>query len=136
MQAYLTAAFNHDKLTEELNNENSEFYFLRDGTDVIGYLKINKLDAQTEFKDKSSMEIERIYIDAKHQGKSSGTQLLNKVKEIARRAGAKYIWLGVWEKNLRAIRFYERNGFEIFSVHEFQMGDEVQFDKLMICKVL
>ena len=135
MEAYLSNAFNHDRLSTEIKNENSEFYFVREEKDIIGYVKINKRDAQTEFKDDASLEIERIYIEASHQRKNSGTQLLNKVKQIAKGAGVKYIWLGVWEKNPDAIRFYLRNGFEIFSQHEFQMGDEVQFDKLMICKV-
>lgn len=135
MEAYMSFAFNPDKLSTELQNENSEFYFVKDAGGIFGYVKINKGDAQTEFKDDTSLEIERIYIDGKHQGKSSGTQLLNKVKQIAKSAGVRYIWLGVWEKNPDAIRFYLRNGFEIFSQHEFQMGDEVQFDKLMICKV-
>ena len=42
-----------------------------------------------------------------------------------------YLWLGVWEKNEKAIRFYEKNNFKIFSSHEFKMGDEIQTDFLM-----
>src|SRR5688572_5458050 len=115
MEAYMTKAFSYEKLATEVQNENSEFYFIKRESDICGYVKINKRDAQTEFKDDTSLEIERIYIDVNHQGKNSGTQLLNRVKQIAKNAGVKYIWLGVWEKNPDAIRFYLRNGFEIFS---------------------
>ena len=135
MSAYMDKAFTHDKLLSELNNKNSQFYFVKDADATIGYLKINLKDAQTEFKDDISMEVERIYIREGHQSNGYGTKLLDKVKEIALREGIKYVWLGVWEKNPAAIRFYERNGFDIFSSHEFQMGDEVQIDKLMICKL-
>ena len=135
MEAYMNMAFTRQRLLSELNNENSEFYFAKDGEEIVGYLKLNKKDAQTEFKGDSSIEIERIYIDSNFQGKGYGTLFLDKVREIAISGGNTYIWLGVWEKNPDAIRFYERNGFDVFSSHEFQMGDEVQIDKLMICKI-
>lgn len=135
MDAYMNLAFTHEKLLSELGNENSSFYFAKNGDETIGYLKLNRKDAQTEFKGDTSMEIERIYIDKAHQGNGNGTQLINEVKKIAKSEGIKYLWLGVWEKNPDAIRFYERNGFDQFSSHEFVMGDEVQIDKLMICKL-
>jgi diamine N-acetyltransferase len=135
MSAYMDKAFTHEKLLSEIQNKNSQFYFVKDGNQTIGYLKVNQKDAQTEFKDDISMEIERIYILDGHQSNGYGTLLLDKVKEIAVSSGIKYVWLGVWEKNPAAIRFYERNGFDVFSSHEFQMGDEVQIDKLMICKL-
>ena len=105
MSAYMDKAFTHDKLLSELNNKNSQFYFVKDADATIGYLKINLKDAQTEFKDDISMEVERIYIREGHQSNGYGTKLLDKVKEIALREGIKYVWLGVWEKNPAAIRF-------------------------------
>jgi ribosomal protein S18 acetylase RimI-like enzyme len=41
------------------------------------------------------------------------------------------VWLGVWEKNLRAISFYEKNGFIAFDQHIFQLGDDRQTDIMM-----
>ena len=135
MEAYMSKAFAKERLILELENENSAFFLFRNSADVIGYCKINRKDAQTEFKDDTSMEIERIYLDEEHQGLGLGTEMLNKIKMMALDEGVKYLWLGVWEKNPGAIRFYERNGFDVFSEHEFIMGDEVQMDKLMICKI-
>lgn len=135
MDAYMNHAFDRERLLSELCNKQSEFYLAKDGKKVIGYMKVNKKEAQTEFKGDNSLEIERIYIVNGHQGKSKGSRLLEKARQIARASNIEYIWLGVWEKNPDAIRFYERNGFKVFSEHEFQMGDEVQMDKLMICKL-
>src|SRR5687768_7091466 len=104
MDAYMNKAFTRDKLLGELENENSSFYLFHNSTDVIGYCKINRKDAQTEFKDDTSMEIERIYLNADHQGKGLGTEMLNKIKTMAAKEGIKYVWLGVWEKNPHAIR--------------------------------
>jgi len=135
MKAYMEKAFDRQRLLSELQNENSDFYFAKEGTDIVGYIKLNRKEAQNEFKDDVSLEVERIYVDSDNQGNGLGTLLLDKVKEIAKKDGLTYVWLGVWEKNPAAIRFYERNGFNVFSSHEFQMGDEVQTDMLMICKV-
>jgi ribosomal protein S18 acetylase RimI-like enzyme len=42
-----------------------------------------------------------------------------------------YVWLGVWEKNLRAIQFYKKNGFVEFDQHLFILGDDPQTDIMM-----
>ena len=124
-------AFNKEQLLSELENTNSEFYFLLLNDEPVGYLKLNLGAAQSDLHDNNSLEIERIYIDQSQQGKGLGTVLLNKAKERAHELNLQYIWLGVWEKNPGAIRFYERYGFHIFSSHKFRMGDEVQTDLLM-----
>ena len=135
MEAYMNKAFNEERLLSELQNENSEFYFAKLNGQIAGYIKINRNDAQSEFKDPDSMEIERIYVDAAFQGNGVGAKMIDRAKELAIQNGCKYLWLGVWENNPGAIRFYERNGFKAFSSHEFVMGDEVQIDKLMICQL-
>jgi ribosomal protein S18 acetylase RimI-like enzyme len=135
MVTYMDQAFTLEKLSQELANDNSYFYFGKNGQDILGYFKLNRKEAQSEFHDDDSLEIERIYVDSSYQGAGLGTVLLNKAKEIAAQSGCKYLWLGVWENNPAAIRFYERNGFEIFSSHKFQMGDDEQTDLLMICKM-
>ena len=51
MKSYLEDGFSEEKLTTELNNENSEFYFAKIDNEVIGYLKVNFGESQTELKD-------------------------------------------------------------------------------------
>lgn len=131
MQAYMDRAFSREALLAELNNELIDFYFAKEGNDIVGYIKLNKSGAQSEFNDGTSLELERLYVDSACQGNSVGTKLLNKAKELAAASGLKYIWLGVWEMNPGAIRFYQRHGFESYGTHEFIMGDEVQWDHLM-----
>ncbi len=135
MEAYMDFAFTHDRLLAEIENPDTEFYFVKVDDLVLGYLKINRNGAQSEFKDPKSLEIERIYVDQAYQGLGIGTMLIERAKDIALDEGKDYVWLGVWEKNPGAIRLYERNGFQSFSEHEFIMGDEVQMDKLMMCRV-
>ncbi len=131
MQAYLDGSLSEEKLLEELKESNSEFYFAEINQRLIGYLKINFDAAQTDLYDHNAMELERIYVIKEFQGKNYGQKLLNKLLGIAKKNEMDYLWLGVWEKNEKAIRFYERNGFSVTGSHPFRMGDEIQTDLIM-----
>lgn len=131
MEVYLNTSFAKEKLLGELNNPNAEFYFAKDGEKVVGYLKVNTGEAQTEQKDADAFEIERIYVDAAFLGKKVGQLLFNKAIEIANAKKAAYVWLGVWEENHRALAFYKKNGFVPFDKHIFKLGNDEQTDIMM-----
>ena len=131
MDKYLNESLSLEKLTGELNNPNSFFYFIEDNHNPIGYLKLNMGASQTELNDKSALEIERIYVTQAYQGKKVGQQLYEKAIQVAKEKGVEYIWLGVWEENHKAIQFYTKNGFTAFDKHIFTLGDEEQTDIMM-----
>lgn len=135
MQTYLNESFNTDKLIMEVQEQNSEFYFALLNNKPIGYLKLNFGEAQTELKDEIAIEIERIYVLKGFHGKQVGQILYNQALHVAKQANANYIWLGVWEKNLRAINFYKKNGFEEFDKHLFKLGKDEQIDIMMKLKL-
>jgi diamine N-acetyltransferase len=130
-EAYTAVAFRPENMLSQINNPNSVFYFALIEGEKVGYIKLNYSSAQTEFKDEDAIEIERIYVLAAQQGKKIGNQLLDFAIDKAKNEGRHYIWLGVWEHNLAAQRFYERNGFKQFSIHEFWVGNDKQIDFLM-----
>ena len=131
MKKYLEEGFSNEKLTAELKNPDSEFYFAIQENEVIGYLKINHGQSQTELKDATAMEIERIYVLKDFHGKNVGQVLYQKAIDIAKEKNADYVWLGVWEENPRAINFYKKNGFVEFDKHIFVLGDDEQTDIMM-----
>jgi diamine N-acetyltransferase len=131
MQKYLDEEFAHEKLKEQLEDRNSEFYFASIDKKIIGYLKLNFAGSQTELKDNNAIEIERIYVLKDYHGKNAGQLLYNKAIEIAMLSGVDYVWLGVWEKNLRAIQFYKKNGLVEFDKHIFMLGEDKQIDIMM-----
>jgi ribosomal protein S18 acetylase RimI-like enzyme len=131
MQKFLLEAYAIDKLRAEMQNPDSAFYFARDNDNVIGYLKINIGPSQTELKETDSLEIERIYVAKEFLGRKVGQMLYDKALHIAREKHCKYLWLGVWEHNARAISFYKKNGFVEFGQHKFVLGDDVQIDMMM-----
>jgi ribosomal protein S18 acetylase RimI-like enzyme len=128
---YITDSFNSEQLTAELNNANSQFYLATADNEILGYLKVNFGDAQTEMINKNALEVHRIYVSQAFHGKNVGQLLIDKVKEIAQQTGVDHIWLGVWEENHRALRFYTKNGFVEFDKHVFTLGNEQQTDLLM-----
>jgi ribosomal protein S18 acetylase RimI-like enzyme len=132
MSKYLNLAFSTEKILEELRNIYSEFYFAISGESIVGYLKINLENSQTEKKLDKSLEIERIYVLNSFQRKEVGQNLFNKAIEIAKDKSLNYVWLGVWEQNLKAIRFYEKNGFKTFDKHIFKLGNDEQIDLMMM----
>lgn len=131
MRQYLDMEFAEEKMKRELSDPDSEFYLAQLENRSIGYLKVSTGKAQTEFKDGSGMEIERIYVLKEFHGKGMAQLLFDKALEIANQKGTDHIWLGVWEKNPRAIRFYEKNGFVKFGSHPFRVGNDLQTDLLL-----
>lgn len=132
MTAYLERAFNLNQLEKELSTTSSEFFFAYINNEVVGYLKLNTSDAQSEPMGEETLEIERIYIKSEFQKHGLGKILLNRAIEIALERDKKKIWLGVWEKNNNAIAFYKKMGFVQTGSHSFYMGDEEQMDLIMI----
>ena len=135
MALYLKEGFAAEKLTAELQNPESEFYFATQNEKVIGYLKVNFGQAQTESQKDNTLEIERIYVLADYHGKKVGQLLYDKAIEVAKQKKFTTVWLGVWEENKRAIQFYTKNGFVAFDQHIFKLGDDEQTDIMMRLKL-
>jgi ribosomal protein S18 acetylase RimI-like enzyme len=135
MSKYLEEGFSVAKLAEEVSNEASQFYLAVLEAQVVGYLKLNAGQSQTELQDDKALEIERIYVLQTYHGKKVSQLLYDKAMEVAQQLQSDYVWLGVWEENPRAIRFYQKNGFVEFDKHIFKLGEDEQTD-IMMKKVL
>ena len=131
MAHYLKTGFSVEKVASELSNADSEFHLAYDGDQLVGYLKVNHGPAQSELKDDTALEIERIYVLRAWQGQKVGQLFYNKAIDISRERRYAYVWLGVWEENENAIGFYKRNGFVEFDKHLFTLGDDIQTDIMM-----
>lgn len=131
VEAYLAEAFTLTQFEKELDNPASTFFVAELEGEIIAYTKVNLVPAQTDLHDPDSLEIARLYVLEHHLGSGLGKKLLETAIAFAKQHQKKYLWLGVWEHNTRAIRFYEKNGLRIFGSHPFPFGDEVQTDYLM-----
>jgi len=130
-KAYVDEAYKTETLEQELQNNNSEFYFMFLDGKLAGYLKINILDAQSEALGDDFLEIQRIYIRKQFKRLGLGRKLMELGLQRAEALKKPRVWLGVWEKNYSAQEFYKVFGFEKFSSHKFVMGDSVQTDYIL-----
>lgn len=129
---YLKNAFTKEKLEKEIENVNSKFYLFYYKDDLAAYLKLNILDAQSEEIDKDALEIERVYVKNKYQEHKLGKFLIKYAIDKAITLKKKKIWLGVWEHNEKALKFYKKLDFKIINSHDFYMGEDKQKDYIMM----
>jgi len=127
----VASAFAKAHLEKQLAVPQSFWYFIKNKDTIVGYLKLNTEEAQTEFKQPDGLEIERIYIDVPYLGKGFGKKAIDFAISEALKREKSYIWLGVWEENPDAIRFYKKCGFTITGTHPYDMIAEIQTDYIM-----
>lgn len=131
MEAFFEEAYNLEKLEEELQEQNSRLLLALEGDAQVGFLRLRESGEVVNLLGQNTIELQRLYVLTSAQGKSVGRLLMETAIAYARQKKYEWIWLGVWEKNIRAQRFYENWGFEKFSEHTFWMGDDPQIDWLL-----
>jgi GNAT superfamily N-acetyltransferase len=77
------------------------------------------------------VELNRFYLVQDWVGQGAGSRLMQACLEEARQTGHDIIWLGVWEKNDRAIAFYRKWDFVEVGRHPFLLGEDLQVDLVM-----
>ena len=131
MDKFLNEQFSRDKLINEVTGPDNIFLLVFDDETPVGYAKMRHGEKRPEFENKDSVEIARIYVINSYIGAGVGKELMRKCIFLARDMKKEIVWLGVWEKNNRAISFYKKWGFEKFGEHSFTLGDDLQNDWLM-----
>ena len=129
--SYLKESFSTEIQFRELSEPGNVFLIAEAENIPIGYaqLVVNSRDASV--KGTRPLEIRRIYAARQHIGKGVGRELMNASIHEAKQRGCNCIWLGVWEKNQRAIDFYKKWGFREVGTHEFLLGSDPQKDFVM-----
>ncbi|MBA4125102.1 MAG: GNAT family N-acetyltransferase [Acidobacteria bacterium] len=92
---------------------------------AVGYAKLRENSTVDCLKNENAVELHRIYVLERAKGKGVGGKLLNRCFEMARAKGCEIIWLGVWEQNSAALRFYEKLGFVKVGELQFPYGKTV-----------
>ena len=128
---YMRQAFNEDKIAAELADPKNIFLIAEIDGEAAGYAKIVIDHVEPGITAGRPVELSRLYSHQKHLGQGVGQTLMDACFERARHEGRDVMWLGVWEYNPRAQRFYEKNGFRVVGSHVFQLGKDAQTDLLM-----
>lgn len=135
LKEFLAKSYNQVQLLSELKDPHSEFYFLKVGGEIAGYLKVNEEDAQTESVANNALEIQRIYLASQFQHQGLGSVLIKFAEKIAQQKHKDLIWLGVYEKNFNAQAFYKKHGYKRHGQHVFIVGNDRQTDYILTKKL-
>lgn len=131
LEAFLERDYSIDSFLKEFAEPGSRYFFISDNDKPAGYLRLRKNKEVYHLLGPNTIEIHRLYVDPEWHGKKVGDQLMQFSIDVGKQDKCDWIWLGVWENNPRAQRFYEKWGFERFSEHDFFMGAEKQTDWLL-----
>jgi ribosomal protein S18 acetylase RimI-like enzyme len=131
MARYLDESFSEPAIRAQLADPASTFLLAEDGGRIVGYVMLHSGHAPPPVTGPSPIELVRIYVDPPAIGSGLGSRLMAASLDEAAAQGAQTIWLGVWERNGRAIAFYERWGFERVGEKTFVLGEDVQTDHVM-----
>jgi diamine N-acetyltransferase len=131
MHAYLSDAFTPEKQAAEIADGSCVCLIAEIGEALAGYALL-RLDAPDQSSSSErAVELQRFYVDHAWHGRGMATQLMAACVDTARARGGATMWLGVWERNARAIRFYTKHGFTDIGMQEFRLGSDLQTDRVM-----
>ena len=135
MEAFYKDSYSLEKLQNEFCEQGSVLYLAFVGKALAGFLRLRK-STEVEYKlGDSTIELQRLYVHPEYLGKKVGKKLMEAGLNYVEQLAVEWIWLGVWERNFNAQKFYTKWGFEKFGEHVFQMGDDPQIDWLLRKKI-
>jgi diamine N-acetyltransferase len=131
MSAYLAEAFGEPLQRAELTDPRCTVFLAERDGEIVGYAMLRDGVAPACVSDGSAIEIARLYAGQRWIGAGIGALLMQRCLVEAASRGRRTIWLGVWERNVRAIGFYQRWHFTIVGSQAFQLGSDRQNDRVM-----
>lgn len=131
MDQYVREALSTARVRIELSDPSNVFLVALADERFLGYAKLRTSSTEPCVTGPSPIEIERLYVDQSSTGRGLGRALMQACLDIARANHHETVWLGVWEHNHRARRFYERWGFREVGQHIFRLGTDDQIDIIL-----
>lgn len=135
MRDYISTAFSLEQTRRELADVRMIFFIAEIEERMIGYAKLIEHSPEDSVSDENPIELSRLYVLKDFHGRGIAGKLMNECFDIARRKNYRTMWLGVWEYNFRAQKFYEKLGFCKVGNHVFQLGSDPQTDWVMERKI-
>jgi ribosomal protein S18 acetylase RimI-like enzyme len=135
LQAHLACAYGVAQQSAELADPNIVTLLADRGGALIGYAQVRRHTVPACVTQDRPIELQRFYLDRSAHGTGVARELMSAVHETARELGGRHLWLGVWERNARAIAFYSKMGFTKVGSHHFHVGTDQQTDDVMVVAI-
>jgi diamine N-acetyltransferase len=136
IQEHLGRAFGIAQQTRELLDPNMVTLLAHQDEALIAFAQVQRKDPPACVTAGRPIELHRFYVDRPAHGRGIAHQLMNAVRDVARSLGGEHLWLGVWERNPRAIAFYKKAGFTDCGSTVFHVGPDPQIDRVMVAPIM
>lgn len=130
MESYLSGAFSEERQSAELSDGNTITLLAEDDGVLVAYAQLRRGEPPSCVSGAAPIELVRFYVDRAWHGRGIAPTLMREVEAVAGTRN-RTLWLGVWERNERAIAFYAKCGFVDVGSHVFQFGSDAQIDRVM-----
>jgi GNAT superfamily N-acetyltransferase len=135
LHAHLKAAFGITQQTQELLNPNMVTLLAYHDATLVAFAQVKRQDPTPGILLERPIELHRFYVDRPAHGRGVAQRLMLAVHAAARAFDGQNLWLGVWERNHRAIAFYQKVGFVDQGCHDFFVGSDRQTDRVLVAPV-
>jgi ribosomal protein S18 acetylase RimI-like enzyme len=132
LRAYLDEAYIEQRQHDEVTDPDIDTLLLEDNGVLAAFAQLRGGPAGEGVTGAHPIELWRFYVDRPWHGRGAAHTLMRGVEDAARARGAHTLWLGVWERNLRAQAFYRKQGFTVVGSHIFVLGADPQRDLIMV----
>jgi GNAT superfamily N-acetyltransferase len=136
MEDYVTAELTSEYFLHHVDNPSSSLLLAIADGQLVGYALLMQSVPPVCVNKSSPIELARIYLRHEEIGKGYGALLMRAVLGQARRLRADAIWLGVYDRNMRAREFYRKWGFIDVGFQEFALGENTYADPIMCAPLL
>jgi GNAT superfamily N-acetyltransferase len=136
IEAHLSSAYGVAQQTAEVQDpEITTLLAYSDGT-LVGFAQVRRKKAPGCVKGERPVELQRFYVLRSRHGTGLGARLMQASRTAAQELGGHHLWLGVWERNARALAFYRKAGFVEVGSHVFTVGSDPQTDLVLVSPLL
>lgn len=124
---YVAKTYGEPQQRREIEDPNGVTLLAVDDDEMIAFSQLRRGSSPH-----GDVELARFYVDRGHHGRGIAHSLMDATLAAARTLGGTKLWLSVWERNPRAIRFYEKRGFTDAGTQPFLVGTDLQTDRVMV----
>lgn len=135
LEAYVATHFTRTRVEAWLRDPRARtlLAFLADAP--AGYAHVRAAPVPACVADRQAIELSRLYLLASAQGAGLGGALMDAALAQVAALGGRSVWLGAYDRNVKALQFYAHRGFVRVGTHEFEFGGQVHAD-LVLTRVL
>lgn len=131
MESYCAEAFTPAAMSTEMSDPDTDILIALHENRPAAYAHLHRGAAPPAVGEGRPVELKRFYVEKEWHGSGLAREMMERVMALALEHGAETLWLGVWEHNPRAIRFYHKYGFSEVGEQPFMLGTDLQRDLIM-----